>query len=52
MEGSIDNAIVSIQMNEERFLGLLEKLIGVAEKLQNNPAQGSIESYISIFDKI
>ncbi|CAM9467110.1 unnamed protein product [Phaeothamnion confervicola] len=27
-------------MNEERFLGLLTKLIGVVETLQNNPSQG------------
>lgn len=30
----------SIDMNEGRFLSLLEKLIGESVNLQNNPAQG------------
>jgi acetylornithine deacetylase len=34
--------LADIEMNEQRFMGLLEKLIGVSEKLQNNPAQGLI----------
>ena len=32
----------SIDMNETRFLSLLEKLIGESVNLQNNPAQGNI----------
>lgn len=31
---------VNIEMNEERFLALLEKLIGESQFLQNSPAQG------------
>jgi acetylornithine deacetylase len=31
-----------MELNEERFLGLLESMINVAEQLQNNPAQGLI----------
>jgi hypothetical protein len=31
-----------LQMNEERFLGLLEGLIGQVETLQNNPSQGLV----------
>ena len=31
----------SIDMNETRFLSLLEKLIGESVNLQNNPAQGN-----------
>ena len=30
-----------MEMDEERYLGLLAKLIGEAEHLQNNPAQVS-----------
>lgn len=30
----------SVEMNESRFLDLLGKLIGVADRLQNSPAQG------------
>lgn len=33
---------LDIKMNEERFLKLLENLIGVTKNLQNNPAQGLI----------
>lgn len=32
----------SIQLNEERFLALLEKLVSVTPFLQNNPSQGMI----------
>ena len=32
----------AIEMNESRFLSLLEKLIGESKYLQNNPAQGLI----------
>ena len=39
----------NIELNEDRFLGLLEKLIGVAEHLQNNPAQGIVS--ISLYMK-
>lgn len=31
--------LTSMEMNEERYLTLLAKLIGEAEHLQNNPAQ-------------
>jgi acetylornithine deacetylase len=31
-----------ITMNETRFLGLLEQLIGQVETLQNNPSQGLV----------
>lgn len=33
-----------VEMDEERYLGLLAKLIGEAEHLQNNPAQVSVWS--------
>jgi hypothetical protein len=29
----------NIEMNEERYLGILAKLMGEVEHLQNNPAQ-------------
>jgi len=32
----------SLEMDEERYVGLLEKLIGESEHLQNNPAQGLV----------
>lgn len=35
-------AISEICMNEPRFMGLLEKLIGESKRLQNNPAQGLV----------
>jgi hypothetical protein len=34
------NILNSIVMNDDRFLSLLEKLIGESVHLQNNPAQG------------
>lgn len=34
--------LADVEMNEERFLGLLTNLIGEAKYLQNNPAQGLI----------
>jgi acetylornithine deacetylase len=34
--------INSMELNEERFVGLMHKLIGVVESLQNNPAQGLV----------
>ncbi len=34
-----------MEMNEERYLGLLAQLIGEAEHLQNNPAQVIITFY-------
>ena len=33
--------IASIDLDEQRFLGLLEKLIGESEFLQNSPPQGN-----------
>jgi len=33
-------SLSSIEMNEERFLGLLGKLVGESKFLQNSPAQG------------
>lgn len=38
--GDID-ILSNVEMNEERFLKLLEKLIGESVNLQNNPAQGN-----------
>lgn len=35
-------SLKSVQLNEPRFLELLEKLIGESKKLQNNPEQGLI----------
>ena len=34
------NILNSIVMNDDRFLSLLDKLIGESIHLQNNPAQG------------
>jgi hypothetical protein len=34
------SVLEGIELNEDRFLGLLSNLIGVAKGLQNNPAQG------------
>jgi hypothetical protein len=43
--GDID-ILSNVEMNEERFLKLLEKLIGESVNLQNNPAQGTIYELI------
>jgi len=34
------DALASLRLDEERYIALLEKLIGQVESLQNNPAQG------------
>ena len=39
---SFGDSLAPIEMNEERFLSLLEKLIGESVHLQNNPSQGLI----------
>jgi acetylornithine deacetylase len=39
---SFEEVLCSMRLNESRFLGLLENLIGVSKGLQNNPAQGLI----------
>lgn len=36
----LTTALSGIKLNEERFLNLLEKLIGETEGLQNSPSQG------------
>lgn len=36
------NIVSNIQLNEERFVNLLTKLVGESERLQNSPAQGLI----------
>lgn len=41
-EISASDAILSYEMNESRFIGLLEKLISESRHLQNSPAQGLI----------
>lgn len=38
----MSNVVSNIELNEPRFLALLEKLIGESKFLQNNPAQGLI----------
>jgi hypothetical protein len=38
----------NVEMNEKRFLTLLEKLIGESVNLQNNPAQGTIYELILV----
>jgi hypothetical protein len=38
----MSSILAGIELNEERFLALLTKLIGESQHLQNNPAQGSI----------
>ncbi len=38
-----------IEMNEERFIGLLTNLVGESRHLQNNPAQGR-DLTIFLFD--
>lgn len=38
----MSSTLAGIELNEERFLALLTKLIGEAQHLQNNPAQGLI----------
>jgi acetylornithine deacetylase len=40
--GSISDALASIELNEGRFIGLLEKLVGESKYLQNSPPQGLI----------
>jgi len=39
---SVEDYLKGVEMNEGRFLSLLEKLIGETEHLQNNPSQGLI----------
>jgi acetylornithine deacetylase len=39
---SINERLEAFTLNEERYVGLLRKLIGEAKFLQNNPAQGLI----------
>lgn len=36
------SVLSGIELNESRYLSLLEKMINVAEQLQNNPAQGLV----------
>jgi hypothetical protein len=36
----MSKVLAAIELNEERFLALLTNLIGEAQHLQNNPAQG------------
>jgi hypothetical protein len=50
--GDID-ILSNVEMNEERFLKLLEKLIGESVNLQNNPAQGNNnELLVIIFNNL
>jgi hypothetical protein len=44
--------VSNIELNEERFLGLLEKLIGESESLQNSPSQGKRFGHSSRFGLI
>ena len=39
---SAAETLMSLSLNEARYLALLDKLISVASHLQNNPAQGLI----------
>ena len=39
---SAAETLMSLSLNETRYLALLEKLISVASHLQNNPAQGLV----------
>ena len=39
---SAAEALMSLALNESRYLSLLGRLIGVAAQLQNNPAQGLV----------
>ena len=42
------NILNSIVMNDDRFLSLLDKLIGESIHLQNNPAQGILSLSLSL----
>jgi hypothetical protein len=46
MDDNDIDILSNVEMNEKRFLTLLEKLIGESVNLQNNPAQGTIYELI------